>query len=64
MTRNVVLYELLSLDGYADDPGEDDWFGDADDNLTAFLADTIAGQDTVLLGRRTFEVSSTGFGGG
>ncbi len=55
MTRRVVLYELMSLDGYADDPGEGEWFGDADGQLIDFLADTIAGQDTVLLGRRTFD---------
>lgn len=54
-TRNVVLYELMSLDGFADDPGEGEWFGDADERLMDFLAETIAGQDTVLLGRRTYE---------
>jgi dihydrofolate reductase len=55
MTRNVVWYELMSLDGFADDPGEGEWFGGADARLTDFLADVIARQDTVLLGRRTFE---------
>jgi dihydrofolate reductase len=55
MTRNVVVYELMSLDGFADDPGEGEWFGDADARLMDFLGDVIARQDTVLLGRRTFE---------
>lgn len=55
MTRQVVLYELMSLDGFADDPGEGEWFGDADERLMDFLADTISTQDTVLLGRRTYE---------
>src|SRR3954469_14177646 len=55
MTRNVVLYELMSLDGFADDPGEGEWFGDADERLMDFLAEIIATQDTVLLGRRTYE---------
>ncbi len=55
MTRNVVLYELMSLDGYADDPGEGEWFGDADARLMDFLGDVIGSQDTVLLGRRTYE---------
>jgi hypothetical protein len=55
MTRNVVLYELMSLDGFADDPGEGERFGGADARLTDFLADMIARQGTVLLGRRTFE---------
>jgi dihydrofolate reductase len=55
MTRNVVLYELMSLDGFADDPGEGEWFRDADEQLIRFLDEVIAEQDTVLLGRRTFE---------
>lgn len=55
MTRKVVLYELMSLDGFADDPGEGEWFGDADEKLGTFLSDTITTQDTVLLGRRTYE---------
>src|SRR3954449_2868859 len=45
----------MSLDGYADDPGEGEWFGDADARLGDFLGDVIGGQDTVLLGRRTYE---------
>src|SRR4051794_10200110 len=55
MTRNVVLYEIMSLDGFGDDPGEGEWFGDADGRLIDFLGDVISRQDTVLLGRRTFE---------
>lgn len=55
MTRSVVLYELMSLDGFADDPGEGAWFGDADERLLEFLGEVIARQDTVLLGRRTYE---------
>ncbi|NMO91113.1 dihydrofolate reductase family protein [Actinomycetospora sp. TBRC 11914] len=53
--RSVVLYELVSLDGFADDPGEGEWFGDADGRMIDFLGEVIAGQDTVLLGRRTYE---------
>jgi dihydrofolate reductase len=53
--RNVVLYELMSLDGFADEPGEGQWFGDADGRLFDNLAEIIERQDTVLLGRRTFE---------
>jgi dihydrofolate reductase len=53
MTRMVVLYELMSLDDFADDPGKGEWFGDADARLTGFLDEVIARQDTVLLGRRT-----------
>ncbi|MFG1608575.1 dihydrofolate reductase family protein [Actinoplanes sp. NPDC049265] len=53
--RNVVLYELISLDGVAEEPGESDWFVDADERLMGNLAQVIARQDTVLLGRRTYE---------
>jgi dihydrofolate reductase len=53
--RHVVLYELLSLDGFADDPGEGEWFRDADEHLLDFLGEVIARQDTVLLGRRTYD---------
>ncbi|MFD6698210.1 MULTISPECIES: dihydrofolate reductase family protein [unclassified Microbacterium] len=55
MTRRVVLYELMSLDGFADDPGEGDWFHGSDARLMDFLAEVIASQDAVLLGRHTYE---------
>ena len=54
-TRRVVLYELMSLDGFADEPGERDWLRDTGSKLGDFLAATIATQDAVLLGRRTYE---------
>ncbi|MGH1547659.1 dihydrofolate reductase family protein [Leifsonia poae] len=54
-TRRVVLYELISLDGFADDPGEGQWLVDTGTKLGDFLAETIATQDAVLLGRRTYE---------
>ena len=53
--RKVVLYSLLSLDGVAEDPGEGQWFLDADERLVRNLADVISTQDTVLLGRGTYE---------
>ncbi|MFB8281607.1 dihydrofolate reductase family protein [Nocardia colli] len=56
--RKVVLYELMSLDGFADDPGRSDWMGGADERLIDNLGRIIAGQDTVLLGRRTFDAWS------
>ncbi|GAA0946456.1 dihydrofolate reductase family protein [Virgisporangium aurantiacum] len=55
MTRNVVLYELMSLDGVAEEPGEGNWFVDADERLMDNLTQVVARQDTVLLGRRTYE---------
>jgi dihydrofolate reductase len=51
--RKVVLYELLSLDGVAEEPG--DWFFDADEAVFANLGRVIEGQDAILLGRRTYE---------
>lgn len=53
--RKVVLYELISLDGVADEPGEGQWFGDADGRLMENLAEVIKTQDAVLLGRQTFD---------
>lgn len=50
--RKVVVYELLSLDGVAEDPG--DFFG-WDEVLDANLADVISTQDVVILGRGSYE---------
>ena len=49
--RTVVVFELVSLDGVAEAP--DTFFG-WDDALDAQLADVIATQDSVILGRRTY----------
>jgi len=54
--RRVVLYALMSLDGFADDPGRSDWLADTGTGIGEFLAATIATQDAVLLGRRTYEM--------
>ena len=51
--RKIVVYELLSLDGVAEDP--DGFFADWDDAMDANLAALIASQDTVILGRRTYD---------
>ena len=50
--RRVVLFQLLSLDGVAEEPS--DWMFDSDaifDNL----AEVIGTQDAILLGRHTFD---------
>ena len=52
-TRKVVLYELLSIDGVAEEPG--DWLFDMDEVYRSNLADVIGRQDDVLLGRRTYD---------
>jgi hypothetical protein len=48
--RKIVVYELLSLDGVAEDP--DSFFTGWDDALDDNLAAEIATQDAVILGRR------------
>lgn len=50
--RKIVVYELLSLDGIAEDP--DSFIADWDDAMEANLAAVIATQDTVVLGRRSY----------
>ena len=50
--RKVVVYELLSLDGVAEDP--DGFFAEWDDAMDAGLAAVIATQDAVILGRRSY----------
>jgi dihydrofolate reductase len=50
--RKVVVYELLSLDGVAEDP--DAFFNDWDQVMNANLAEVIATQDAVILGRRSY----------
>ncbi len=51
--RKVVLYELLSLDGVADKP--DGFIADWDEAMDANLGDVIAAQDSVILGRRSYD---------
>jgi dihydrofolate reductase len=51
--RKVVVYELLSLDGVAEDP--DTFFFDWDEAMAANLAAVIATQDAVILGRRSYD---------
>jgi dihydrofolate reductase len=51
--RKVVLYQLVSLDGVAEEPG--DWVVDGGPELVENLARVIASQDAVLLGRGTYD---------
>ncbi|HEY5424708.1 MAG TPA: dihydrofolate reductase family protein [Ilumatobacteraceae bacterium] len=53
VTRKVVAYELLSLDGVAESP--DEFVFDWDDEMEANLSALIATQDAVILGRRSYE---------
>jgi dihydrofolate reductase len=51
--RKVVVYELLSLDGVAEDPSG--FITEWDDVMDANLAAVIGSQDAVILGRRTYD---------
>jgi dihydrofolate reductase len=51
--RKVVAYELLSLDGVAEQPNE--FVTDFDEVMRENLGRVIAAQDAVLLGRRTYD---------
>jgi dihydrofolate reductase len=51
--RKVVVYELLSLDGVAEQP--DAFVTDFDEKMRENLGRVIASQDAVLLGRRTYD---------
>jgi dihydrofolate reductase len=53
MVRKIVAYELVSLDGVADHP--DAFITEFDDAMEENLASVIGAQDTVLLGRRTYD---------
>ena len=53
MTRKVVVYELTSLDGVAEDPNE--FITDWDDEMDVRLGEVIATQDAVILGRRSYD---------
>ena len=51
--RTVVAYELVSLDGVAEQP--DRFFPNWDDAMDANLAAVIGSQDAVILGRRSYD---------
>jgi len=51
--RNLVLYELVSVDGVAEEPG--DWLFDAGDEVFSNLGRIIERQDDIILGRGTYD---------
>jgi dihydrofolate reductase len=51
--RQTIAYALLSLDGVAEQP--DEFITNFDDEMRENLGRVIATQDTVLLGRRTYD---------
>jgi dihydrofolate reductase len=53
VVRKVVAYELLSLDGVAEEPSQ--FIAEFDDVMRENLGRVISLQDAVLLGRRTYD---------
>ena len=53
MSRKLVVYELVSLDGVAEAP--ETFFDDWDEAMDANLAAVIGTQDAVILGRRSYD---------
>ncbi|WP_434316229.1 dihydrofolate reductase family protein [Leifsonia sp. P73] len=51
--RKIVVYELVSLDGVAEDP--DGFIPDWDEDMDANLGTVIGSQDAVILGRRSYD---------
>ncbi len=51
--RKVVVYMLTSLDGVAEEPSE--WMTDFDEPIFSNLSRIIRTQDTILLGRGTYD---------
>jgi dihydrofolate reductase len=51
--RKVVMYELLSLDGVAEEPGN--WMFDVDRAIFENLGRVIQKQSDILLGRKTYD---------
>ena len=47
------MYELMSLDGVADEPGN--WMFDVDSDVIDNLGEVISAQSDVLLGRGTYD---------
>lgn len=53
--RKVIVSEYISLDGVVEQPDEFTFVTDFDDSFEEDFAGVIASQDTVLLGRRTYD---------
>ena len=51
--REVVLYQLLSVDGVAEEPSN--WVSHVDEEVFVHLGQVISRQDDVLLGRGTYD---------
>ncbi len=53
--RNVVVWNLISLDGYYEGPDQNVMALPLDEAFDAYSAERMEAADTILLGRRTYE---------
>ena len=53
--RNVVVWNLISLDGYYEGPNQNVLALPLDESFDAYSAERMEAADTILLGRRTYE---------
>ena len=53
--RNVVVWNLISLDGYYEGPNQNVLALPLDEAFDAYSAERMEAADTILLGRRTYE---------
>jgi dihydrofolate reductase len=54
--RKLIVANIMSLDGYFDGPGGDVMVMPMDDHFDAYNAERLAAADTLLLGRRSYEL--------
>jgi dihydrofolate reductase len=54
--RKLIVANIMSLDGYFDGPGGDVMVMPMDDRFDAYNAERLAAADTLLLGRRSYEL--------
>jgi len=54
--RKLVLFMTVSLDGYFEGPNHDISWHNVDDEFNAFAIEQLRGEDTILFGRRTYQL--------
>jgi len=56
MSRKVLLFMMISLDGYYEGPGGDIYWHNVDGEFNEFAIEQIDTVDTLLFGRATYEM--------
>lgn len=57
--RNLILFNLQSLDGFFEGPGHDTSWHNVDDEFNEYVWENIKGVDTILFGRVTYELMAS-----